>query len=87
MKTVTSVRLEPELQEKLDRAARLVGKPASQIIREAVEEKVAHLLEEPLDVALDGLIGTVNYGHSDASQATGKRFAEAMVRKREEGHL
>jgi predicted transcriptional regulator len=88
MKNVMSVRLEPDLQGRLEQAAQVTGRTPSEIVREAVEEKVAALLGVPLSESLAGwLQDAPDFGPSDLSLRTGAAFAEGMRRKAEEGRL
>ena len=54
-----SVRLGRSLELRLAEAARITGKPASRLIREAVEERCDALLKNRLDIRLADFIGCV----------------------------
>lgn len=54
-----SFRAEPELEERLERAARVEGVPVSQFIREAVRERCARILGVTLKDELSDVIGAV----------------------------
>lgn len=61
-----SFRAEPELEERLKRAARVEGVPVSQFIREAVRERCARILGGTLKDELSDVIGAVPAPESGA---------------------
>lgn len=77
-----TVRLDAPLEAKLNQAVRLTGKPASQIIREALDAhcnrlfKKANLRERWAD-----MIGVVHSGQGNLSEDTGKAFADLLMEK------
>ena len=75
-----SVRLDAGTEQKLKTAAELSGKPVSEIIREAVNEKCAQIISDRLDVRLADVIGSVK-GSGTNSRHTGRDFAELLEQK------
>ena len=73
-----SVRLGNDLEQRLEKAARITGQPASQIIRDAVREQCDKLLEENLFDRLADVIGAVGSGGSNDSRTTGRQFTETL---------
>lgn len=72
-----SVRLDEELEARLEEAARVTGEPVSAIIREAVRRRCDEVLGGRLDRQLADVIGAVAAGGS--SRRTGKAFAELLA--------
>ena len=83
-----SVRLKPELEQKLQRVSRMQGKTASRVIQEAVEEHCNNALisVESLDISLAPWIGSLDGGKSDARDIK-KAFAEGLEEKKRSGRL
>ena len=81
---VKSVRLDPELETNLERAARIGGVSQSAFIREAVRRRCQEVLGGSLAEALAelGVIGAVSLGGGYAEHA-GKRFTELLEARRE----
>jgi predicted DNA-binding protein len=77
---VKSVRLGNDLEQRLEKAARITGLPASQIIRDAVREQCDKLLAENLSDQLADVIGAVGSGGSTDSRRTGRQFTETLKR-------
>jgi predicted transcriptional regulator len=80
---VRSVRLDPELDEKISRAAEAEGESVSEFIRRAVADRAeetlaAHPRERFADVA--GVI----HGGGGRARRTGEAFAEAIAGARRE---
>lgn len=76
-----SVRLDAEMEERLNEAARITGKPVSALIREAIEQRCEDILSRRLDHRLADVIGSVaSEGTTDASQ-TGAVFGNIVRRK------
>jgi len=71
-----SVRLDEQLEARLEEAARVTGEPVSQIIRDAVRRRCDEVLGGRLDRRLSDVIGTVSAGGS--SRRTGKVFAALL---------
>ena len=76
-----SVRLEPELDARLKEAARIAGKPVSEVVREAVRSTCDRILGERLDRRLGSVIGKVSSG-GGSSRKTGKAFTQLLQSKR-----
>ncbi len=81
---VKSVRLDRELEELLERAARAEGVSESAFIRDALRRRCQEVLKRNLYEELSelGVIGVVSSGGGYAEDA-GRRFAE-MLAEREE---
>ncbi len=75
-----SVRLDPELEARLKRAADVSARRESEIIREAIRRYCAELLGRRLDHRLGDLVGSVASGGGD-SWRTGRAFS-ALLQKR-----
>jgi len=78
-----SVRLDPELEDRLARAARAEGISESSFIRDALSRRCDEVLEESLAKDLEelGVIGAVDLGGLSARDA-GKRFTEILSARR-----
>jgi predicted transcriptional regulator len=76
-----SVRLGDNLEERLQEAARISGKPASRIIREAVAEYCEGVLGQRLDRRLGDVVGSVE---SDGGRAhdTGTAFRRLLEQRK-----
>ena len=79
---MTSVRLDPELEARLNEAARITGEPVSKIIRSAIEERCNLLLGQRLDHRLADVVGSVASG-GGSSRKTGQAFLEALQSRQE----
>ena len=78
-----SVRLDDELEHRLEEAASVVGQPVSALIREAVQQKSNEVLGDRLDVQLADVIGIFSSrGRSRDSSKTGRAFTRLLLRKR-----
>ena len=75
-----SVRLDEQLEARLEEAARATGEPVSQIIRDAVRRRCDEVLGGRLDRRLADVIGTVAAGGS--SRRTGKAFTSLLSARR-----
>lgn len=78
---MNSVRLKPELREKLRRVAEKKGVRLSDVHREALERYCADELAEPQHSRYDDVIGVCEGAPADLSANIGPRFADAMARK------
>ncbi len=78
-----SVRLDPDLEEHLARAARAEGVSESSFIREALRRRCGEVLNENLAKDLEelGVVGAVDLGGVSARDA-GKRFTEILSARR-----
>jgi hypothetical protein len=76
-----SVRLDPDLEAKLARAARAVAKSESEFIREAVARRCDEVLGSSLKERLAQYIGVVNSGGGRANR-TGEAFKKLLLRRR-----
>ncbi|MHC4080679.1 MAG: ribbon-helix-helix protein, CopG family [Planctomycetota bacterium] len=76
-----SVRLNEELEARLDEAARVTGLSVSELIRDAVRRRCDELLGERLGARLGDVTGAVasRGGHS---RRTGRQFVESLQRGR-----
>lgn len=76
-----SVRLDPELEARLQEASRSTGRPVSQIIREAVRQWCDKWCDEwrgeRLDRRLADVIGVADSGGGNSRQ-TGHDFTESV---------
>jgi Ribbon-helix-helix protein, copG family len=79
--SVRSVRLDPDLEERLVRAAAAEGSTVSEFIREAVTERADRTLGDSPVERLADIVGVV---HSTGGRArrTGKAFSEGLASKR-----
>lgn len=75
-----SVRLEPILEESLDRAARAVEMSHSEFIRDAVLRRCEQVLGVSLYDRLAGSLGTVHAGGGRARK-TGAAFRRILKKK------
>lgn len=76
-----SVRLDAELESRLEEAARLEGKPVSSIIREAIDERCEAILGQRLAHRLRDVTGIVQGGGGRARR-TGDAFRAALRKRR-----
>lgn len=72
-----SVRLDEELESRLEEAARISGQPVSEIIRDAIRRRCDEVIEHRLDSRLADVIGIVASGGGN-SRKTGRDFADAL---------
>lgn len=72
-----SARLDPELQDQLERAAKTLGVSQSELIREAIAERCRKVLGDTLADRVAGVVGAVS---SDGGRAenTGKAFRKTL---------
>ena len=77
---MNTVRLKPQLVEKVRRVAARKGLSVSDVHREALETYCDAALAEQAVSRFDDVIGVVEAPH-DLSIDTGRKFAEAMARK------
>jgi len=76
-----SLRLDPELDEKLQRAAAITGESVSQFIRRAVADRADETLAtRPSDQFAD--VAGVVHGGGGTARRTGDAFRESLVRDR-----
>jgi len=76
-----SVRLDDVLEARLEEAAHVSGKPISDIIRQAIEERCEAILGQRLSSRLGDVIGVVRSRGGRATR-TGRAFVELLERKR-----
>lgn len=76
-----SVRLEPELDDQVRRAAAAEGKTVSEFIREAVAERAQQALGNRTADRLADVIGSVHAGGGQARHS-GQAFVETLVERR-----
>lgn len=76
-----SLRLDPDLDEKVQRAAAVKGESVSEFIRNAAEERADHtLMVRPSDRFAD-VTGIVHGGGGQARRS-GKAFTDTLVQRR-----
>lgn len=76
-----SVRLEPGLEAKLERAARAVAMSQSDFIRDALRRRCEEVLGGSLAERLAPVIGIVQGGGGRAAH-TGRAFTQLLLRRR-----
>ena len=76
-----SVRLEAELQTRLERAARAASATQSEFIRDALARRCDEVLGESLAERLAPVVGTVHSAGGRAAD-TGKAFRKLLDRKK-----
>jgi hypothetical protein len=76
-----SVRLGPELEKKLERAARALATSQSEFIRDALTRRCDEVLGSSLAESLRAVIGIVNSSGGRAAH-TGKAFRATLARRR-----
>ena len=74
-----SLRLDDELEERLQRAAAVRGESLSEFIRRAVDERARATLAES-SVAFDDVLGVV-HGGGGRARRTGDAFREALAQE------
>lgn len=76
-----SVRLEPDLQARLERAARASGESQSDFIREALKRRCDEVLGESLAERLAPVVGIVKSKGGRATR-TGVAFRKSLARRK-----
>ncbi len=76
-----SIRLDPGLQAKLERAARTLAQSQSEFIREALARRCAEVLGDSLAERLAPVVGIVRSSGGRA-QRTGQAYREVVARRR-----
>ncbi len=79
-----SVRLDEALEARLEEAAIVSGKPISDIIRQAIEERCAAILGQRLAPRLKDVVGVIR-SRGGRAQRTGDAFREALEKRRGKG--
>jgi hypothetical protein len=77
-----SLRLEPQLDEQVRRAAQAEGTSISEFLRQAAAERAERTLSEHNSDRLADLIGVVHGGGRGRARDTGAAFAELLVERR-----
>lgn len=77
-----SVRLGKELEARLKKAVQRTGMPASEIIRQGVDDRVAALLGETAADHWADVIGAFASGRAGVARNSGAVFATEIRRKR-----
>ena len=77
-----SLRLEPELDEKVKRAAAVRGESVSEFIRQAAEERAEETLSKRVSFA--DVVGVV-HGGGGRARRSGKAFTGALAQSRAKG--
>jgi hypothetical protein len=78
---VKSVRLDPQLEARLERAARAVAVSESEFIRDALARRCAEVLGGSLAERLAPVLGIVNSAGGRAGR-TGAAFRQLLARRR-----
>ena len=73
-----SLRLEPELDEKVQRAAAIKGESVSEFIRHAAAERAAETLATHPGERFADVAGVI-HGNGGRARRTGEAFTEALV--------
>ncbi len=76
---MASVRLDPDLEARLERAASLRGESKSDFIRAAVADRVEATLGSSLADRLAHVIGQIDLGESDLSERAHERAGELIA--------
>ena len=79
---MTSVRLDSALKDRLKRASVKSGKPASQLMREALDEKCNTILGTSLLDQMDGIAGII-CSEGGRAENTGSAFKELLQEQKE----
>jgi predicted transcriptional regulator len=79
---VKSVRLESDLETRLERAAQMEGVSESEFMRRAIAERVDLRLSDTLENRLEGILGTINSNRGHAAHAH-ERYRELLRERRE----
>lgn len=76
-----SLRLDPELDDKVRRAAAVEESSVSEFLRQAAEERADRVLGARPSEQLNDVVGAIHGGGGRAKR-TGKAFAEQLASKR-----
>jgi predicted transcriptional regulator len=79
-----SVRLDEALEARLEEAANVTGRPVSDIIRQAIEERCEAILGQRLAHRLRDVTGIVR-SEGGRARRTGEAFRAGLKRKRKKG--
>lgn len=79
---MTSVRLDADLEAKLERAARALGTTQSEFLRDALARRCEEVLGGSLASRLAPVIGMVNSSGGRAARS-GAAFRKALARRRQ----
>jgi Ribbon-helix-helix protein, copG family len=77
-----SLRLEPQLDEQVRRAAAAEGTSVSEFLRQAAAERAERTLGRRNSDRLAGLIGVVNGGGRGRARESGVAFGELLAERR-----
>jgi hypothetical protein len=77
-----SLRLDPELDEKVQRAAAIKGESVSEFIRHAADARAEEILSSASSDRFADVAGVVHGGGGHARRS-GEAFTEALVQERE----
>lgn len=84
-----SVRLDKETEELLEKAARLLSKPKSKVMKESIKEYCSHVITQkkitPYELAKD-LIGKERSGRGDLSVRGEEILRELFRKKKNDRH-
>jgi hypothetical protein len=78
---VRSLRLDPELDERVRRAATIEGSSVSEFLRRAAAERAERTLARRASQQLADVVGIVHGGGSRARE-TGKAFTDVLTERR-----
>ena len=76
-----SVRLDENLEARLEEAARVSGEPVSNIIRRAIEERCEAILGQRLSHRMGDVTGIVR-SRGGRARRTGKAFLASLAKKK-----
>lgn len=79
---MTSVRLDPALEEALSQAAAASGETPSEFIRAAIRERVAHVRGDTAREALESFIGVVASESGSDARDSGEAFTRLLTHLR-----
>jgi hypothetical protein len=77
-----SLRLDSDLDDKVQRAAAIKGESVSEFIRQAAEERADQTLETRPSERFSDVAGVV-HGRGSRARRTGKAFTEALAERHE----
>ena len=79
-----SLRLDPELDERVRRAARLEGSSVSEFLRRAAADRAERTLSDRAPERLADVVGVV-HGGGGRARDTGKAFTDLLTERQDSG--